>query len=272
MFRERGQRRQVLFISCEGLVKNTALMQALKEILAVIQTAYEYPVDIEFTINLSQHGESVINLLQCRPLQVAHDTDDVRIPTDIRPESILLECRNASMGLSKVIALDYIVMVDAIAYYQMEYRAKHTVAQAISAINWYFRDKGNHLMLFVPGRICTSSPELGVPTTFADISEFDVICEVSETKAGYMPELSYGSHIFQDLVEADILYGAVFHNEKTLRFAPEVLAPLPNRLSDIVPDSGALTEILALYDVSRHSCFVYHDMSQQHLLCTIQPE
>ncbi len=272
MFRERGQRRQVLFISCQGLVENHNLMQAFRDILSLIQTAYDYPVDIEFTVNLSPNGGDVINLLQCRPLQVARNTDDIQIPDNIAPESIVLECRHASMGLSKSIALDYIVYVDPIAYYQIEYRAKYTVAQALSAINWYFRGKGKRILLMVPGRICTSSPELGVPTTFADISEFDVICEVSETKAGYMPELSYGSHIFQDLVEADILYGAVFHNEKTLHFAPELLRGHPNVLEEIVPDSGALSGILRLYDVSASNCIVYHDMREQHLLCTIDPD
>ena len=72
------------------------------------------------------------------------------------------------------------------------------------------------MMLIVPGRIGTSSPELGVPTTFADISEFEAVCEVEEKEAGYNPELSYGSHIFQDLVEAEILYTAIFNNEKTM--------------------------------------------------------
>ena len=74
------------------------------------------------------------------------------------------------------------------------------------------------MMLVVPGRVGTSSPELGVPVTFSDISAFEAICEVEEKEAGYNPELSYGSHMFQDLVEADIFYTAVFANEKTIRF------------------------------------------------------
>ncbi len=55
--------------------------------------------------------------------------------------------------------------------------------------------------LLSPGRIGTSSPELGVPVAFGDISGFSEICEISDNQAGYMPELSYGSHMFQDLVE-----------------------------------------------------------------------
>ena len=79
------------------------------------------------------------------------------------------------------------------------------------------------MVLMVPGRIGTSSPELGVPTAFSDISEFDVICEMEEQGAGYNPELSYGSHFFQDLVEAEILYVAVFANDKTKHWNPDML-------------------------------------------------
>lgn len=270
IFRNRGQYRDILFISCEGMVKNEPLMRAMKEILALIQEEYQNPVDIEYTINLSENGDYVINLLQCRPLQVAMDTQKITMPENLPDEQIFLECTKASMGLSQSIRLDYIVMVNAVAYYRMEYNEKHRVARALGAINWHFRNQGKNLMLLVPGRIGTSSPELGVPTVFADISEFSVICEVAETKAGYMPELSYGSHIFQDLVEADILYGAVFDNEKTRRFCPELLEQFPNELLEIYPQEDSLLPILGVYDVSQKECYVYHDMEKQHLLCTIK--
>ena len=107
----------------------------------------------------------------------------------------------------------------------MPYKEKDLVAKLIGRINWQYRDQNKHMMLIVPGRVGTSSPELGVPTAFSDISAYEIICETEETKAGYNPELSYGSHIFQDLVEAEILYTAVFHNEKTVHFSPEKLVP-----------------------------------------------
>ena len=97
------------------------------------------------------------------------------------------------------------------------------------------------MMLIVPGRVGTSSPELGVPTSFADISAFEIICETEETKAGYNPELSYGSHIFQDLVEAQILYMAVFPGEKTLSFRPDLLLQAENCVSGI-PGGDSLRE------------------------------
>ena len=54
---------------------------------------------------------------------------------------------------------------------------------------------------------------------------------MSESCAGYLPELSYGSHIFQALVESDILYAVVFE-KKTLVFAPEKLKEMENRLTE----------------------------------------
>lgn len=269
MFRERGQHKNIMFISCEGLVKNDGLMNAIREIMSLIQQEYQYPVDIEYTINVTEEGDFVINLLQCRPLQVAYDREEIEIPEDISREKVLLECKHASMGLSKVIPLDYIVMVDAVAYYQMDYNAKPAVARAIGALNWHFRNKGKHLLLMVPGRIGTSSPELGVPTTFADISEFDVICEVSEKRAGYMPELSYGSHIFQDLVEADIIYGAVFDNEKTVAFHPELIQKMENKLTDFYLEGKDIQEIIGLYQVEDMNCTVYHDMKEERLICVM---
>lgn len=269
MFRDRGQSRDILFISCKGLVNNSELMSDMQRLMAAIQEEYEYPVDIEYTINLSETGDYVINLLQCRPLQVAHDREDITIPEGLDKNRIFLECRHASMGLSGAIQMDYIVMVDPVAYYQMPYNEKYQVAQALGALNWHFRDSGKHLMLLVPGRIGTTSPELGVPTTFSDISGFDVICEMSESRAGYMPELSYGSHIFQDLVEAEILYTAVFENEKTLIFEPEKIKQLRNCLTDFYPEGAELMEIVGIYSVADGGCTVYHDIKEEHMLCVL---
>ncbi|MBQ1334028.1 MAG: phosphoenolpyruvate synthase, partial [Clostridia bacterium] len=266
--REMGRTVSSTFISCHGLVSNKALMSRMQRMLRRIQDEYEYPVDTEFTINVSDDGEYSIDLLQCRPLQVISDRAGITVPSDIPKENILLESRGASMGLSKASKLDIIVYVDPVAYYNMPYREKASVAKMIGRINWHYRNMGKHMMLMVPGRVGTSSPELGVPTSFAEISEFDVVCEMEESRAGYNPELSYGSHFFQDLVEAEILYTAVFNNEKTLHFAPEKLRELKSILGEIDEESG-LEEIVAVYDVSGCGCRLFNDIKNEHLLITI---
>ncbi len=265
--REMGRPRPVRFISCKGLVSNGRLMDQMRRMLRCIQDEYDYPVDTEFTINISDNGDYSIDLLQCRPLQVQKTEGGVVIPPDIPKEDIFLESKGASMGMSKASSLDIIVHVDPVNYYNMPYKDKPDVARLIGKLNWHYRDQGKHMMLIVPGRVGTSSPELGVPTSFADISAFEIICETEETKAGYNPELSYGSHIFQDLVEAQILYTAVFNDGKTILFEPEKLSCSPD-ITDRFDESGKLSDIVHVYDVSNAECRVYNDVADEHLLIT----
>lgn len=266
--RERGSHQDICFISCLGLVRNRAMMEHMKRMMQLIQQEYGEPVDIEFTINVSESKEYVINLLQCRPLQIFQDTGSTSIPDDIPEERILLETRGASMGLSRKIQLDRIVYVDPVEYYHLPYNEKPQIASLIGKINWKYRDQGKHLLLMVPGRIGTSSPELGVPTSFADISGFDAVCEMAESRAGYNPELSYGSHIFQDLVEAQILYMAVFPGDKTPHFQPELLMEETNTITEI--SGGAnYQNVISLIDVSHRLCELYHDLTTEHILLRI---
>ena len=271
--RERGDNREVTFVSCRGLARNRELMDTMSGMLKAIQDGYEHPVDVEFTINLFKGGAFLVNLLQCRPLQVR--TDDpgqpsLSIPDIVKktdPADILLWCEHASMGLSRDIRLDYIIYIDPVAYYELPYADKPAVARILSGINWDKRGKGKKIMLLTPGRIGTSSPELGVPTAFSDISECSVICELSETRAGYRPELSYGSHIFQDLVEADILYTAVFENERTKVFDPAVLERYP--LENFTGTAGDLpgTALAAVRLYSTKGSRLVYDMNTEQVIC-----
>ncbi|MBR4949022.1 MAG: phosphoenolpyruvate synthase [Clostridiales bacterium] len=265
--REMGRPRQIKFISCKGLVANKKLMDQMKRLLHCIQEEYDYPVDTEFTINISDNGDYSVDLLQCRPLQVQKTSGGTVIPEGIPEDNILLENTSSSMGLSKTSELDIIVYVDPVNYYNMPYKDKPAVARLIGKINWHYRDLNKHMMLIVPGRVGTTSPELGVPTSFADISAFEIICETEETKAGYNPELSYGSHIFQDLVEAEILYTAVFNNSKTAHFHPDKLQNSPDVISDL-DETKNLSDIVHVYDVSGRNCKVYNDIADEHLVIT----
>ena len=267
--RETGRSREVKFISCKGLVDNEKLMDQMKRMLRCIQNEYDYPVDTEFTINISENGEYSIDLLQCRPLQIQHTGEGTVIPEGIPQEKIFLESRGASMGMCRSDSLDLIVLVDPVKYYQMPYKDKPLVANLIGKLNWHFRGKDKHMMLIVPGRVGTTSPELGVPTAFSDISEFEIVCELEESRAGYNPELSYGSHIFQDLVEAQILYTAVFSDKKkTMRFALEKLEGYPDLIAQF-EDDKEIADIVHVYDVSSGESKIYNDISDEHLIITL---
>lgn len=307
MFRDRGVDRDIEFISCNGLVKRDDLITDLQTILKTLQKEYDYPVDTEFTINISETGDYVINMLQCRPLQVFADSEDMKIPDDIDKKNILFECKNSAMGMSRNIKLDTIVYVDPVNYYKMLYRDKYKIANIIGNINWQMRNSNKHMLLMAPGRIGTSSPELGVPTNFSDISEFDAICEIADSRAGYNPELSYGSHFFQDLVESGILYSAIFENEKTIFFNPKILdevcgasrgmgqnalkndkakEEINNKYSEMAKKiddengdkdgkageelndiAGEYKDIVKVYNASTYNFYLCNDMKNEHIIC-----
>jgi hypothetical protein len=159
--------------------------------------------------------------------------------------------------------------VDPVKYYNMPYKDKELVAKLISKINGHYRDKNKHMMLIVPGRVGTTSPELGVPTTFYDISAFEVICETEESKAGYNPELSYGSHIFQDLVEAGILYTAVFEQASTVAYLPELLERFPDAAAALSTLPDDIKEVFHVYVPPAGAIRLYYDMGEEHLLMMI---
>ncbi|MBQ9155357.1 MAG: phosphoenolpyruvate synthase [Eubacterium sp.] len=266
-FRSRGIMRDIRFISCHGIVRKKDLMEHMKTILHVLEAEYDYPVDIEYTINLSEDGDYSINLLQCRPLQVFKDTGKVDIPSDLSDDRIVLETTGSSMGLSRHIPVDRIVYVDPVAYYSMPYADKPKTVDLIRKVNWHYRGQGRHMVLIVPGRIGTSSPELGVPAAFADISEFEVICEVEDKTVGYNPELSYGSHIFQDLVEAEILYTAVFSGSKTKVFDLDRLKDFPDITDEFMEEGSDLPEgIVHVFSTEGTGCQLYHDLEKERLV------
>ncbi len=271
--RDRGIQRNIEFVSCHGLTKNHDLMELLSAMLRQLQDSYGQSVDIEFTINLSEDGDYVVNLLQCRPLLVMSETGAESFhaggffqENDSGHTKILLEMMHSSMGMSRTTAVDGIVYIDPVAYYEMPYVEKTQIARSLGQLNWHFREEEKTLILLTPGRIGTSSPELGVPTAFSDISSFSAICEIAESRAGYQPELSYGSHIFQDLVEAEILYAAVFEDSRRIHFHPELLKALPNAIHTYVPDAD--DKVIGFYDLASMNGRIVHDMKSERLQIT----
>ena len=269
--RESGREREVWFVSCQKLLENALFTHMMQDILKTLQRVNENPVDIEYAINLGEKDEFVVNLLQCRPLYVGQEGGKVEIP-ELMPEQCFFDIKDSSMGHSAEKTIDILIQVDPIEYYNYEYAKKPEAAAAIGAINRYFQKESKesgkkNILLTVPGRIGTSSPELGVPVAFADISDFCGICEVSESKAGYMPELSFGSHMFQDLVEADIFYGAIFGDEKTLQFHPKLFEDCEELFESICPDRAHLKNMIKVYDLGDKKIKLWVDAPGNRAVC-----
>ena len=169
------------------------------------------------------------------------------------------------MGASRKQKIDVVVSVEPHTYYHCPYAKKPDIARTIGRINRFFEHTHKNILLIVPGRIGTSSPELGVPAVYAELSHFSAIMEVAYSKAGYMPELSFGSHMFQDLVEADILYIACMEKKETLHYNPEFLRDAPEICLDLVEES--MRPVLKVCDVSKMDLMLYMDAMSREVIC-----
>ena len=239
--------RQVWFTTCQGLLENREFTELMQKMLKTLDRVYGNPVDIEYTVNLDEQGEFVVNLLQCRPLYTGGRGKVTEIP-ELPEKNVFFRLKDSAMGSSVKEKIDVVVQIDARAYYEYPYALKPQAAEAVGAINTYYKGKKKHILLMTPGRVGTSSPELGVPVSFAQISGFCGICEVSDNRAGYMPELSYGSHMFQDLVEAGIFYCALWGDERTVQYNEAFFGDLENLFPVICPERKELAKMVRVSD------------------------
>lgn len=262
--REIGRFREVWFVSCQKLLETESFTSLMQKLLKTLERVYGNPVDIEFAVNLDAEGDFVVNLLQCRPLYQNKSLENIDLQS-LNLKRVFFDIVDSAMGTSCKRRMDVVVQIDPLLYYRYPYQKKYQVVQAVERINDFYKGSNKNLLLITPGRVGTSSPELGVPVTFRSISNFSAVCEVSDSRAGYMPELSYGSHMFQDLVEAQILYGAVYNDRRTLSYHPDLFQDLPDRFGQICPDCPELAKMIQVRETD--GLYFWLDSLSNHAVC-----
>jgi hypothetical protein len=156
-----------------------------------------------------------------------------------------------------------VVYVEPQSYLKRSDQDKYGVARTIGLINNLLKDES--VMLIGPGRWGTTTPSLGVPVSFAELCNMSVICELASVEAGFMPELSYGSHFFQDLVESGMFYIAIFDGRDDVRFDPTYVTDRTNILADILPQSAHFDDVVRL--IKSEGLHIYSDVISQRLVC-----
>ena len=76
-----------------------------------------------------------------------------------------------------------------------------------------------------------------------------MLIEIARKKGSYLPELSFGTHFFQDLVEADIRYLPLYPDEPQVTFHEAFLLRAPNALQHLVPELARLQDVVRVIDV-----------------------
>jgi pyruvate,water dikinase len=227
----------------EGLIRKTPFVSRIRELLTLLQSRLGTPVDIEFAYD----GRDFY-LLQCRPQSYGSDAEPSAIPQDLPRDKVLfLADRFVSNG--RVPDITHIVYVDADGYRQLpDHATMRDVGRAVGRLNKLLPKR--QFILVGPGRWGSRGDiRLGVPVTYADINNTAMLVEVARQRGNYLPELSFGTHFFQDLVEASIRYLPLYPDVPGAAFNEAFFRRSRNILRELLPDFLHLQDTLRVIDV-----------------------
>lgn len=255
-------------INFQKLLSDENFIGNMKSLMRRIESVYDYPVDVEFTINYSSDGSYMINLLQCRPHQIRGVNQLVRIPKSIPLDRIILRSHRNFLGGNISTTVNRVIYVDPDGYTNLSQSEKYDIARVVGKFNRQIESRTDQsTMLIGPGRWGTTTPSLGVPVRFAEINKINILVELSKMSEDIMPELSFGTHFFLDLVETEIFYIAVFPENEDVYFNMDLFKSLRNITRDLLPDDAKYEEIIRVYDLSFSPLQIMSDIVAQDIVC-----
>jgi predicted nucleotidyltransferase len=232
-----------LVVTFEGLVSGTAFVPKVRALLRLLQEKLGGPVDLEF----ASDGKDLY-LLQCRPQSFSAESQGAAIPVEIPPERVVFSAsRFVSNG--RVPDLTHVVYVDPDGYAAIpDLDTLREVGHAVGRLNKLLPRR--RFILMGPGRWGSRGDiKLGVAVTYSEINNAAVLVEIARRKGSYVPDLSFGTHFFQDLVEAEIRYLPLFPDDAGVAFNERFLLGSPNSLEALAPDFAHLSGTLRVVDV-----------------------
>jgi hypothetical protein len=241
-----------MVVTFDELLRRTPFAKIMREALGVLEHVYDSPVDTEFTVEVTEpysiQPGVMVTLLQCRPQSQIIDDEALSIPADLPEERIIFSSRRmVPHGAIKNIR--YILFVTPEGYFSLPSQADRTrLERAIGQLNKALKDQV--YICIGPGRWGTSTPDLGVHVAYPDIYNTRALIELSGQQVGTSPEPSFGTHFFQDMMEAQIYPLAINLDDKDVIFKRDFFYTTPNHLAEWYhnPDKNLLLT-LRLVDV-----------------------
>ena len=260
LFKTQDYQGKELCLTFDNLLTKTKFVHLTKRVLSQVESAYGRPVDIEF----AWEGNKLF-VLQCRSLSTRKELEEVTVPEDVPPEQVLFST-TASLTNTMVSDLEYIVYVDPKAYDRLEtLEKKMKIAGIVNLLNKHFT--GKRYALMGPGRWGSNDINLGVKVTYSAINNTRLLVEIAFAKEGYTPEVSYGTHFFQDLVEADISIMPLFPDDPGGFLNEKFLLESENMLKRVAPEVNELEDVVRVIHVPSvrqgHYLQVYLDSLHQ---------
>ncbi len=261
----------IWILTFDELLATTDFPEIMSRMLKRLEDIYKYPVDIEFTANFNAEDKMQINLLQCRPFQTKGQNIRVNIPDKIKKEKILLQQKGNFMGGSVSLPISRIIFIDPKGYTKLSLSEKYDIARIVGRLNKLIGNREDMpTLLLGPGRWGTTTPAMGVPVSFSEINNIAGIAEIAYRDGSLIPDLSFGTHFFQDLVEMDIFYLAIYPEKEDVFFNAAWMDSLPNKLSYLSERDGHYADTVRVLDVEGKGLRLLSDMVKQQVICFTQ--
>lgn len=258
-------------LTFEELLSSTEFTYDMHELLHTLQDAYNSPIDVEFTANFRRSGSYQINLVQCRPLQMAAREDVVKKPKNVERQNKIFDIHGAIIGAKQIIRVDQIIYVVPEIYGKLREQERYEVARLIGRLMHLKENPAKTTMLMGPGRWGTSMPSLGIPVNFADINTASVLCEMVAMNENLIPDVSLGTHFFNDIVESNMTYLAIFPQVTENYLNKDFFENEPNQLAHLAPNEaehGDLIKVLHTSNCSTDRQFMlYANALEQWAFC-----
>ena len=233
-----------IVVTFDGLINHTPFMEQVRSVLKVLEAELATPVDIEFA-----HDGTHLHLLQCRPQSYAKASQPPAIPRDV-PQDRLLFTAKRYITNGTVSGITHIVYIEPQRYGELTNRSDLlAVGRAVSKLNQLLPKR--QFILMGPGRWGSRGDiKLGVSVSYSDINNTAMIIEIARKQKDYVPELSFGTHFFQDLVEGSIRYLPLYPDDRGVVFNEAFLAKAKNVLPDILPEYSFLSDTVRVIDLA----------------------
>jgi hypothetical protein len=230
-------------VTFQGLFGETRFVTQMRTLMTLLRERLGMPVDIEFA-----HDGKDFYLLQCRAQSYSEAHLPAPIPRNLPRDKVLFSA-NRHISNGRVPDVTHIVYVDPDDYTQIEdWDTLKQVGRAVGRLNAILPKR--QFILMGPGRWGSRGDiRLGVDVTYSDINNTAVLLEIARQKGNYVPELSFGTHFFQDLVEADIRYIPLYPDDPKIVFNEQFLRRARNILPDILPEFEHLAHTVRVIDV-----------------------
>ena len=166
----------------------------------------------------------------------------------------------------------YILYIDPEKYAGIEdANIKKSLGRVVGKINRHPDIVKGRIIMMGPGRWGSSNINLGVNVGYSDIENTCVLVELAREEHGQIPEISYGTHFFQDLVESGIMYLPVYPSDTSSRFNEHFFKESGNILPELVPELAEYEQLIQVIDVNRVSgglfAHVLADPSAHYAIC-----